>query len=193
MPTSLSPPPVPPSELAVALHVDALDAALLKLGITNVSATTLLDTAKQKSVSKQKLPHTTAERCKGLVKLASLPDDTTLGSVPPYKSVFRKDGAACALSHKRPFRMVKCPISDPYTSVWINEYGGAVRDLPCVPATIIVTPLDDDSADPPEQRFENVWCLWDDTGVQVSCILSNQLEPPIWGGQTSGQAIMSIK
>ncbi|KIY48121.1 hypothetical protein FISHEDRAFT_59164 [Fistulina hepatica ATCC 64428] len=156
MPSSSSLPPVPPSDLAV-VHVDDLAAALLKLGITNVSATTLLDTAKQKSVSKQKLPHTTAERCKGLVKLASRPDDTTR-SVPPYKSVFVQHPSNPVSSdpkskeRRRRLRALaqetlpdgKMP--DPYTSVWINEYGSADRDLPFVPATIVVTPLDDDSA-----------------------------------------------
>ncbi|KZT10090.1 uncharacterized protein LAESUDRAFT_748017 [Laetiporus sulphureus 93-53] len=191
MPTPLSLPPVPPSDLAV-VHVDALTAALLKLGITNVSATTLLDTAKQESASKQK-PHTTAERRKALVKLRLplykwRPGRTTalLARTPKQAGIVRpeikKDGAACVLSHKRPFPMVKCPI---YTSVWINEYGGADRDLPFVHATIVVTPLDDNSDHPPEQSILHTqqptraaYSRWSNigTGNYVNQVLLNRVQ-----------------
>lgn len=65
---SLPPPPGLSPDLVI-VHVDALAAALLKHGITNVSATMLLDTVKQETLSMQKhKPHTAAERRKAIVK-----------------------------------------------------------------------------------------------------------------------------
>ena len=103
--------------------------------------------------------------------MRSRPDDTTLGSVPPYKFVFVENRINPVSSdpkseeRRRRLRVLaqetfpdgKMP--DLYASVWINKFGGADRDLPFVPATIVLTPLDDDPDHPTEQRFENVWCI----------------------------------
>jgi hypothetical protein len=44
-------------------------------------------------------------------------------------------------------------IPDPYTSVWLNEFNnGSMKDLPFICVKLVITPQDDVSDSPPEQR-----------------------------------------
>jgi hypothetical protein len=75
----------------------------------------------------------------------------------------------------------------------MNQSGdNSVNQLPFICATLVITPQDDASGSPPEQKIRAEWCLWD-TGVQVSQILGGRLNADIKGNQTSGVAAMAIR
>ncbi|KAJ2916981.1 hypothetical protein MD484_g3465, partial [Candolleomyces efflorescens] len=84
-------------------------------------------------------------------------------------------------------------VPDPFTLTWLGlSQETAANKLPFILASrIVVTSAADESDNPPQSVFENVWCLWD-TGAQTSFVLTSQLDPIVRNNQTEGNALMDI-
>jgi hypothetical protein len=139
--------PPPPSNLSF-MHVDLLAAAMQKLGITNVSATELLTAIKQEGEQMRKAPASSAERRKVLLRrkfhhkndrnitvtlskyFMQSPNPTPPTTFDPKVQERRRRLRSLT---KAAFPDGRVP--DPYTSIWINEFGGdANKNLPFVRA-----------------------------------------------------------
>ncbi|KAF5385014.1 hypothetical protein D9615_001026 [Tricholomella constricta] len=137
----------------IIVKVESLAAALLKLGITEVTATRLLEVAKQKQAPRYNAQAPNAERRKVLLRLAPDAANTQYGPNPLYKSTFIQNPSttADAKTLERRRRLVALTkeafpdgrIPDPYTSVWVNKSDdGSTRYLPFICATLVITPQD---------------------------------------------------
>jgi hypothetical protein len=176
----------------IVVQGNALATALLKLGIMDVTATTL---ALLEVVRRKQAPNL-ASRKPLLLSTLDLAH-TRPGSLPPYKSTTIKnppprdaeslERRRLAIAEmKRDFPDLKFP--DPYTVVWLNNFENSFRKLPFICASIKITPAEDESE---VQTFDDVWCLFD-LGAQVSQIPSIHLNASLRGNKMEGMASMEV-
>ena len=81
----------------------------------------------------------------------------------------------------------------PFTLAWLaTSWDPSINRLPFILATrIVVTSVDDQTANPPQDVFRNVWCLWD-TGAHISMIATHSLDPAVRNNRDEGSLIMEI-
>ncbi|KAJ7457118.1 hypothetical protein B0H11DRAFT_2320518 [Mycena galericulata] len=84
-------------------------------------------------------------------------------------------------------------VPDPFALSWLAlSQDVAANKLPFILASrIVVTSATDMSDNPPENVFEDVWCLWD-SGAQTSFVLTSQLHSAVRDNQDEGSALMDI-
>ena len=119
------------------------------------------------------------------IAVASQLGKMQIGEIPPYTLTVVKNPVPPTVQvqecRRRLHALIKATfpdgqIPDPYASVWVRKFGGdANKDLPFVQASLVITADVDDAQ---EQRFLDVWCLWD-MGAQVLQILSSQLNADV--------------
>ncbi|KAJ7764601.1 hypothetical protein DFH07DRAFT_956058 [Mycena maculata] len=198
--------PSPPlADSLQVVQISSLAAALVKLNIgipveDVIKAVHREDEAKRATLSAQ-----ATQRRAALSKLALHPTEQSTGLHMTTVSIFIPKPTTPTnvdpLAKERRRRLVQLTkdsypdgkVPDPFTLSWLAlSQDVAANKLPFILASrIVVTSATDMSDNPPENLFEDVWCLWD-SGVQTSFVLTSQLHSAVRDNQDQGSALMDI-
>ncbi|KAJ7654308.1 hypothetical protein B0H17DRAFT_1146804 [Mycena rosella] len=199
--------PSPPlADSLQVVQISSLAAALAKLNIEIpvedvVKAVHREDEAKRATSSAQ-----ATQRRAALSKLALYPTKQSTGLHMTTVSKFIPKPTTPTnvdpLAKERRRRLVELTkdsfpdgkVPDPFTLSWLAlSQDVAANKLPFILASrIVVTSATDMSDNPPENIFEDVWCLWD-SGAQTSFILTSQLHSAVRDYQDEGSALMDTR
>ncbi|GBE84298.1 hypothetical protein SCP_0602760 [Sparassis crispa] len=173
------PPPLPANDLQV-VSIDSLEAALAKLAI-KISVNDIVSVIREEEEAKRvKLIARASERRATLSNLALNPLEQPSGLQFTTTSKFIADppkpAKADPLAKERRRRLLDL------TEQTFPD--GKVPDP-------VVTSAEDQTDNPPQSVFENVWCLWD-TGAQTSFVVTHLLDSVVRNNQDEGSAIMEI-
>ncbi|KAF8200028.1 hypothetical protein K438DRAFT_1759059 [Mycena galopus ATCC 62051] len=198
--------PSPPlADSLQVVQISSLAAALAKLNIgipveDVIEAVRREDEAKRATLSAQ-----ATQRRAALSKLALHPtkqstglDTTTVSKFIPKPTTPTNVDPLAKERRRRLVELTKDSfpdgkVPDPFTLSWLAlSQDVAANKLPFILASrIVVTSATDMSDNPPENVFEDVWCLWD-SGAQTSFVLTSQLHSAVRDNQDEGSAWMDI-